>query len=189
MLSKSLHILFRYDFYSFFHPARKLLNEVVDEQGDILDTLAQRRNAHREDVKPVIQVAAKFPLLHHLRQVAASGSDESSVHAYRLEAAEPLEFLLLQHAEEFGLQLKRDVSDLIQEQRAFVSQVKPSEFSSECSREGPFFVTEQFAFQQAGRDGRAVHFYKGPATPVAVLMDGSRDQFLSCSRFTEQQHG
>ena len=44
-----------------------------------------------------------------------------------LRAAEPLELLLLQHAEQLGLQLQRDVADLVEEQRPLVGQLEAAD--------------------------------------------------------------
>ncbi len=81
--------------------------------------------------------------------------------------AEPLEFLLLQNAQQFRLKFQRDVAYLVQKQRALVCKFKASRLFRDCPGECPFFVTEQFALQKPKRDRRAIQFDKGPRSSVA----------------------
>ena len=47
--------------------------------------------------------------------------------AMRLRAAQALELLLLQDAQQLGLQRRRDVADLVEEQRAAVGQLEAAD--------------------------------------------------------------
>src|SRR5262249_43211199 len=44
----------------FFHPPRMFLREVAREERDVFAPIAQRRDHHRENVEPVIEIAAKL---------------------------------------------------------------------------------------------------------------------------------
>ena len=55
------------------------------------------------------------------------GRHQAHVHLDRLRAAEALELLLLQHAQQLGLQLRRDVADLVEEQRPLVRQLEAAD--------------------------------------------------------------
>jgi hypothetical protein len=52
---------------------------------------------------------------NHLGEIAVRGGHQSHVHLAGLGAAQALELLFLQHAEQLGLQLWRNVADLIKE--------------------------------------------------------------------------
>src|SRR6267154_864322 len=58
-----------------------------------------------------------------------------------------------------------------------------------CDRSGecPFLVSEQLAFQQARRNGRAVELHEGFRPPWAQIMNGAGDQFLSRPRLAINQ--
>jgi hypothetical protein len=51
-----------------------------------------------------------------------------------------------------------------------------------------FFVAEPFAFEQTRRRRRAIDGNQGAAAPVARRVQRTREQFLSGTRFTEQEH-
>ena len=88
------------------------------------------------------------------REVAIGRGDEPDVDADRLVAAEALEFLFLQHAQEFRLQLERNVADLVEEQRAAVGQLEAADLLRDRAGERALLVAEQLAFEQAGREWR-----------------------------------
>ena len=57
----------------------------------------------REDVQPVVEIAAKLAIGDHLFKIAVGGGDQAHVGVNQLIAAETLELLLLQHAQQFRL--------------------------------------------------------------------------------------
>src|SRR5205823_5083760 len=61
------------------------------------------------------------------------------VHPDRLRAAEALELLLLQHAQQLGLQFSRDVADLVEEQRPLVGQLEAADLLADGPGERPPF--------------------------------------------------
>jgi len=66
----------------------------------------------------VIQVGAEAPAPYFLAQVAVGGGDHARVGNALLRLADALEFAVLEHAQQLGLQLQRQFADLVQEQRA-----------------------------------------------------------------------
>ena len=93
---------------------------MADQPRDVVRPLAQRRQHEREHVQPVVEVLAEAAVGHHPGQVAVGGRDHPHVDLDRLRAAEALELLLLQDAEQLGLQLRGDVADLVEEERPLV---------------------------------------------------------------------
>src|SRR5262249_13574968 len=81
----------------------ELLNEVAGEQWNILAPLAQRRQRHRKDVQPVIEISAELPFLNHASQVLVGGGNDPHIDLKGMAAAQPLELLLLKGTQEFGL--------------------------------------------------------------------------------------
>src|SRR5215831_13239159 len=94
--------------------------EMRGQQRDVFGALAQRRQPQREDVQPVIEIAAEPSGLYIFHQIAIGGGDDPNVNADGVAAAEPLEFALLQHPKQHHLQLRRQLSDLVQKERAAV---------------------------------------------------------------------
>src|SRR6185295_4799609 len=132
------------------HSPREDLREMVDQFGDVARSIPQRRHGDRKYVEPVIQVRAETLFTNQLRQVEIRCCDDSDIHLNGSRAAQALELLFLQDAEQLGLQLEWQVADLIQEQRALIRQLESAGGLGERSREGAALVTEQLAFEQPG---------------------------------------
>jgi hypothetical protein len=107
----------------------------------------------------------------------------------RLGAAYPLELAVLKDAQQLGLQLKGHVANFVKEQGAPVCGFETPYPARDCTRKGASFVAKKFAFQQSERNGRAVYFYERAIPPLAALVDGERNEFLSGSRLTFNQDG
>ncbi len=79
----------------------------------------------------------------------------------RAVAAQAFEFLFLQNAQEFGLQLHGQVADFIEEKRAAVGKFEAADFLIDRSGKSAALVAEKFGFEQAAGDGGAIYFHKG----------------------------
>ena len=60
----------------------------------------------REHIQAVVEVVPEALLFHQPEEVAVRSGDDAHVHLDGFRAADPLEFLLLQHPEELRLQLQ-----------------------------------------------------------------------------------
>ena len=88
---------------------------MVDQGGDIVLPLPERRDGHHDDVQAVEEVLPEGPLLHPLLQVPVRRTDHPDIGAERLVPAETLELMLLEEAEEFDLDRLRQLADLVKE--------------------------------------------------------------------------
>src|SRR5262249_19041326 len=94
------------------------------ELWNILPSLAQRRQADRKNMQPVIQVLAKILVLDLLKEVAIRRSNDAHVHPHRRVAAHAIEFTLLQNAEQLDLGFRRQFADFVEKDRAAIGQLK-----------------------------------------------------------------
>ena len=99
-----------------------------------------------------------------------------------------LELPFLQHPEELALHFERQVADFIEEDGATIGQFEASLAQTHGSREGALFVTEQFAFDEAGRERRAIHADKRARSASAPVVDGAGEELFSGTRLTKQQY-
>ena len=171
------------------HSARIHLDEETDEQGNVFGALAEGRDADGEDVEAVVEVAAELAIGHHCGEIAIGGGDDACIDADGAVAAEAFEFLLLEDAEELGLQLGRDVADFIEENGAAVGEFESADLLGNGAGEGSFLVAEELAFEQAGGDSGAVNLHEGSAVPAAEIVDGAGHAFLAGAGFAEEQDG
>src|SRR2546430_13614500 len=161
---------------------------MIYQQWDIFRTFSQGWNVNRKNIQPVKQVFAKFSLLNHLLEFAIGGSDQACIGSQSTRASQPFELPFLEHAQQLGLKLERDVADLIQKYRSAIGQFKAANALRDGARKSAFLMSEELAFQQACRNRRTVELNKGPPGPRTGGMNGSRYEFFARPRFAQNQH-
>ena len=80
--------------------------------------LAEGRQVDGDDLQPVVEVLAEAAPLDLVVEVLVRGADEADVDGARARLADPADLLLLEDAEELGLEGERQVADLVEEERA-----------------------------------------------------------------------
>ena len=107
---------------------------------------------------------------------------------HRLAAADRHHAALLQRAQQLRLQRQRHVADFVEEQRAAVGF---AEFAGGAvaarAGVGAGAVAEQFGFDQAGRDRRAVDGDEGAVAARPAVMKGLGEDFLAGAGFALDQ--
>src|SRR2546425_2133685 len=171
----------------FVEAAAESLHEVADEERDVFVTLAERGDLNGKNVQAVIKIAAEGALGDQFRKIYVGGGDHAHVHALGAIAAEAFEFLLLEDAEKLGLQLVRNVADLVEEESAAVGQFEAADFLVDGPGEGAALVTEELGFEQAGRNGGAIDFDKSTIAARAEIVDGAGEKLLASAGFAEEQ--
>ena len=61
----------------------------------------------------------------------------------------PVDLAFLQHAQELALRRRRQIANLVEQERAAVGQLEPAETAAIRAGERAFFVTEQLTLEQA----------------------------------------
>jgi len=80
-------------------------------------------------------------------------------------AAQALEFLFLQYAQQFGLQCRRNIAYLVQEKCAFVGELETTNLLPDGAGECALFVAKKLTLQQIQRNGSAIQPYERPPAP------------------------
>src|SRR5215469_5343533 len=109
------------------------------------------------------------------------GGDQTDVNPVRTVAAEPLEFLLLQDAQQFRLKFQRDIADLVQKKRPLVGQFEAPDFLRDGAGKRPFFVAEQLTLKKSKRDRRAIQLHKRLFAAIAQFVYGTRNELFAGS--------
>src|SRR6185503_6019941 len=97
-------------------------------------------DANREDVQAIEQVRTESPFRNLLLEIAVRRGDEPDVHFHRPSAADALELLLLQDAQQLHLRIERQLAHFIHEQRAVVGKLEPSDALLNRARERALLV-------------------------------------------------
>ena len=81
-------------------------------------------------------------------QVAVGRGDDAHVDLQRRRAADALEALLLERAQDLGLQRQRQVADLVEEQRAAMRQLELARLARDRAGERALLVAEELGLEQ-----------------------------------------
>ncbi len=89
------------------------LGKMLEQEQQVLATLAQRRDAQGGDIQAVIEVSAEAALVGGLAQILLGRGDHPDVQRDRLVATESLDDPLLQHAQQLYLDIQAHALDLV----------------------------------------------------------------------------
>src|SRR5688572_1901620 len=130
------------------------------QERDVFTAITQRWQANRKYVQAVKEIRTERSRSAHAVQIAVGGHDQANVGLFRAIAAQPLVLPLLQHAQQLGLHLERQLANLVQEDRASFGLLEAPGASSDRPGEGALLVPEQLALQERARNGAAVHLHE-----------------------------
>src|SRR6185369_2004719 len=162
------------------------IDEVLDQQGNVVSSFAQRRNFNRKNVETVKQIAAKCAVGDCSLQVAIGGGDDPRVRSDRLIATHTLKLPLLQNMQQRDLSFRWELTDLVKEDGASFCKLEPTQPPLRCPRKSPSLMAEQFRCNQGSRDCSTIRTNESKGRPARSLVDCARDQLFACACFTRQ---
>jgi hypothetical protein len=118
--------------------------------------VAQRRHAERDYVEAVIEVFAEGAGADFGIQVAVGGSDDANIQWQSADTAHAFELTLLQNAQQFGLEVRRELADFVQKDGAAFGRFELALFLCDGAGERALFVAEELAFEQGFAERGAV---------------------------------
>src|SRR6185437_12171351 len=127
---------------------RRMCSEAKGEQRNVVAALAQRRKANRDDAQPIVEILAEVAGRGVRREVAIRRRNDAHVDLDRRRAADTLELLLLEHAEELRLQVEPHLRDLVEQQRAAVGALERALDALDRAGECALLVAEQRALDE-----------------------------------------
>ena len=165
------------------------LEEGAREQRDVARPFAQRRQEHRNDIDAVVEVGAELALGDRLLEVLVGRADEPDVDLQRARAADPLELALLKHAQQLGLEARRNLADFVEQQRAAMRELEAAGALADGAGEGALLVAEQLGFEHAFRQRGAIELDERLVLARREIVHGAGEQLLAGAAFPAQQHG
>src|SRR5437870_7104605 len=174
---------------SLVEPSVVAPDEMIDEQRDVLDALAQRRHHDRHYVEPVVEIFAEGAAADGLLEVRVRRGDEAHVDLDRPGAADPLDLALLEYPQELGLELGPQGADLVEEERAALRELELAKLALVGAGERTLLVAEQVGLDESLGDRRWVDGDEGLLAPRALMVDGPRDELLAGTALAGDQHG
>ena len=99
-----------------------------------------------------------------------------------------LDFFLLQNPQQFGLQPKGEVADLIEQDGAADGFFEKALLVLGGIGKGPLAVAEELAFQDGLGQGRAVDHHHLPGAALAEAVDGPGGHLFAGAALSQEQH-
>src|SRR5690606_16106494 len=89
---------------------------------------------------------------------------------------------------EFDLHLKRHLRYLVEKERALVREFELTRLGSHCSGEGTSLVTKELAFDERGRNRRAVDLDEGLVSAIREAVDLKGRELLARAALSADEH-
>src|SRR5215813_11659661 len=163
--------------------------EVMREDGDVLDALAERGEGDGEGVEAVEEVLAELPRSERLLEMTIGRRDDTHANLAGDHSPHRLALTRLEHAEEPALHLRGHVAHLIEEDRAPVRLLEQARLVSDGARERAPLVPEELGLEKRGSERRAVHGNERLVTEVRVAVNRTRHQLFTRAGLSPDEHG
>src|SRR5262245_22003096 len=163
-------------------------DEMAHEQLDVLPSFAERRQVELHHLQAVKEVLAEGAPTDARSQIDVGRGDQAKVGPHETRAAEPPELALLEHAQQLGLRVERQVPDLVEKEGGAVGLLEDAGALGVCARERAALVTEELALDRTGRDRVAVTRDQLVPRTSAQSVQDSRDELLPGARLAGDQH-
>src|SRR5256886_17682387 len=119
----------------------------MSERHDVFPSRPERQELDRDHVQAEVEVLAEAAGRDLLAQHAVGRGDDARVDRVRLAAAAAQALALLQRAQELHLDVRRDLGDLVEEERAAVGALEAAGARRDGAREGALLVAEELALE------------------------------------------
>src|SRR3984957_9766238 len=101
--------------------------------------------------------------------------DDSHVDLHRSRASQSFKFPLLQNAQQFWLQVERDISNFIEKQRVSIGPLEPADLLRDRASESTSLVAKKLALEQTARNSSAIELYERAFSSHAAIVNCTRD--------------
>src|SRR5262249_27871345 len=127
---------------------------------NVLGSRPQRRHVQRDGAHAIVQVVSELLFGHELFQVLMCCRNQTYIHPAVSHITQSSEALLLKHLQELWLNLKVQVTDLIQEHRSAVCDFEQTHFARGGAGECALFMSEQLGLEKLARQAGAVQIHE-----------------------------
>ena len=163
------------------------VEEFVGDEEDIIGAVAEWGEGDDDDGEAEVEIFAKSAIGDGVLEVRIGGGDDAGVAGEFFAGADGLEAFILEEAEEFDLDLGGEFADFVEEEGAIGGGFDEAFALGGGAGEGPFFVAEEFAFEEIFGDGVTIDGDEGLIFLGGALVDGFGDEFFTGARFAEDE--
>src|SRR5580700_3179053 len=158
------------------------MDEVLYQHRNVVPSFAQWRDTNRKHIQAIVQVHPESSFRCHVLKMLIRRRDDPRIDSSGMRASEPFELLLLDRAEELGLQFDWQIADFVEKQRAAVGRLEAAHAGCHSAGKRASLIPEHLALEQRSGNRRAVDRYKTVVPACARLMNGPRNEFLAGTR-------
>src|SRR6185437_3609799 len=153
-------------------PAPVLEQEVIRQERDVLQTIAQRRQVQWHHPETVEKIVAQLVRPDRLVRVTVGRRDEAHIDGrVLLLATDASHHSVLNDTKQFGLQCQRHFGQFVQKERSVVCNLEQTWLVPVRAGERPLLVAEHLRLEQLGRKGRAIDRHEPLSRASALLVD------------------
>lgn len=130
------------------------LQEVIHQEGQVLNMIRKSGRVDEEDCQPVVQVGAETSRLGVLSKRLVRGGNNPHVDLRGVVISDALQLPTLNETQQLGLQAQRYFSDLVKKQGSSVGGFDASDAPVHRACECAPRVAEEFGFDRAAMSPR-----------------------------------
>src|SRR5215467_12446543 len=165
-----------------------LHKEVIDEERDILTAVAQWWHLDWYHIQTIKQVITERAVGHHLLEILIRSSDNPHICTNGFTAPHTLKFTLLEHTQQFGLQIEAQTRHLVKKQSPHMRQLEFTAVHLDSPGKRPTLMAKKFALDQVLGNGGTVHRYKRIGATLALLMERPGNEFFPNTALPIDEH-
>ena len=165
------------------------LDEMVDEQRHVFETVAQGGHLDGDDREAVVKVFAEGAFAGFFQEGLVRRGEDTDIDRHALGFADAANLALLEDAQELGLEGLGHGVDFIQEDGAALGFLEEADLVLNGAGEGAFFMAKEFGLEEVLGEGGAIDGDEGLVLAGGVEMEGAGDQFLAGAAFALDEDG
>ncbi|MEY3459797.1 MAG: hypothetical protein RL215_2954, partial [Planctomycetota bacterium] len=139
------------------------------------------------DLQAEVDILSEESIADGLFEVAIGGGDDADIGLQGFATADAFEGVTFEDAEETCLNGGAHFTNFIKKQGSAIGLFEAAWPSFHCAGECAFFVSEEFAFEQAFAEGGAVDANEGAIASSAAIVNLPGDEFLAATAFAADQ--
>ena len=157
----------------------KSLQEARHEQIDVIATLAQRGQAKGENHESMVEIAPERPIRNGQLEVHARCGENAHIDVDHTLATDAAEFTILDGRQQLCLQWKRQLADLVEEERAAIGLFEKAAVGLLCAGEGAANMAEELGLEEGVRHARTIDSDERATATRGFGVDRARKQPLA----------
>src|SRR5581483_7681313 len=135
------------------------------------------------------EIGAESSRVHLLSEIAPRRGDDANVDRLELRSADALDLSLGEGAQQFGLEIDRELAELVEEERAAIRFGEGALATLGRAGEDAFLVAEEQRLGQRLRDRTAIDDDEGSVLLRGSFVERFGDALFARSRFSKDENG